>query len=133
MSNATTTKSPLRIVVGSDNAGHAYKTALKETLRKHAGVASVTDVGVDGADDDTAYPHLAVDAAKKIKNGEVCHVMSPPTQVLLKCLRPCCFHLPRGFHIQIVYRCTLFICQLFMIQPLTDIPCSCLSRPIALF
>ncbi|KIV89504.1 ribose 5-phosphate isomerase [Exophiala mesophila] len=70
MSNATTTKSPLRIVVGSDNAGHAYKTALKETLRKHAGVASVSDVGVDGADDDTAYPHLAVDAAKKIKNGE---------------------------------------------------------------
>lgn len=82
MSSSATTKSPLRIVVGSDNAGHAYKTALKETLRKHAGVASVSDVGVNGADDDTAYPHLAVDAAKKIKNGEVC--LSPI--LILPCL-----------------------------------------------
>lgn len=64
-------KSPLRIVVGSDNAGHAYKSALKETLKKHAGVAQVMDVGVLDADDSTAYPHLAVDACKKIKSGEV--------------------------------------------------------------
>ena len=71
----STTKSPLRIVVGSDNAGHAYKTALKETLKKHAGVASVSDVGVVDADDDTAYPHLAVDAAKLIKSGEVCTLL----------------------------------------------------------
>lgn len=65
------TKTPLRIVVGSDNAGHAYKTALKETLKKHSGVTQVLDVGVVAADDATAYPHLAVDACKKIKSGEV--------------------------------------------------------------
>jgi len=63
-------KTPLRIVVGSDNAGHAYKSALKEVLHKHAGVTQVLDVGVVDADDSTAYPHLAVDACRKIKNGE---------------------------------------------------------------
>jgi len=69
---ATEEKTPLRIVVGSDNAGHAYKTALKEVLKKHSGVTHVLDVGVVDADDGTAYPHLAVDAAKLIKSGEVC-------------------------------------------------------------
>ncbi|KAG9768601.1 hypothetical protein KCU88_g7148, partial [Aureobasidium melanogenum] len=68
--NGSQQKSPLRIVVGSDNAGHAYKTALKETLSKHKGVTKVLDVGVVDADDATAYPHLAVDACKKIKSGE---------------------------------------------------------------
>ena len=67
----TSDLAPLRIVVGSDNAGHAYKTALKETLKKHKGVTEVLDVGVIDADDSTAYPHLAVDACKKIKAGEV--------------------------------------------------------------
>lgn len=76
---ANGTKSPLRIVVGSDNAGHAYKTALKDVLKKHAGVTHVLDVGVIDADDSTAYPHLAVDACKKIKAGEV----RPPTHTLL--------------------------------------------------
>lgn len=71
MASNGTTQGPLRIVVGSDNAGHAYKTALKETLSKHEGVAKVLDVGVLEADDQTAYPHLAVDACKKIKSGEV--------------------------------------------------------------
>lgn len=69
---STPQKSPLRIVVGSDNAGHAYKTALKEVLHKHSGVTQVLDVGVVDADDNTAYPHLAVDAAKMIKSGQVC-------------------------------------------------------------
>lgn len=64
--------SQLTIVVGSDNAGHTYKTALKETLSKHPGVAKVLDVGVVSADDGKAYPHLAVDAARKVKGGEVC-------------------------------------------------------------
>lgn len=70
-SNGTAEKSPLRIVVGSDNAGHNLKMALKETLSKHKGVASVTDVGVLEADDPKAYAHLAVDAFKLIKTGEV--------------------------------------------------------------
>lgn len=64
-------KQPLTIVVGSDSAGVDLKTALKETLSKHPGVKEVLDVGVKSADDDTSYPHAAVDAAKKIKAGEV--------------------------------------------------------------
>jgi ribose 5-phosphate isomerase B len=64
-------KTPLRIVVGCDDAGHGYKEALKEVLSKHAGVAQVLDVGVNESSDKTAYPHLAVDACKKIKSGEV--------------------------------------------------------------
>lgn len=68
---STSPNTPLRIVVGSDNAGHAYKEALKETLQKHKGVAEVLDVGVSTSEDSKAYPHSAVDAARKIKNGEV--------------------------------------------------------------
>ena len=72
MSTNGSSNTPLRVVVGSDNAGHTYKTALKEVLSKHSGVTQVLDVGVVDADDGTAYPHLAVDACKKIKSGEVC-------------------------------------------------------------
>jgi len=70
----TSSNAGLRIVVGCDNAGHTYKEALKETLKKHKGVSEVLDVGVDDQDDDKAYPHSAVDAARKIKNGEVRHI-----------------------------------------------------------
>ncbi len=66
-----TAPSPLRIVVGSDNAGHAYKTELKAELEKNPGVSKVLDVGTEDADDSTAYPHIAVDASKKIIAGEV--------------------------------------------------------------
>lgn len=69
-SNGAAEQSPLRIVVGSDNAGHNLKMLLKETLSKHKGVASVVDVGVLEADDPKAYAHLAVDACKLIKAGE---------------------------------------------------------------
>jgi len=64
------TLTPIRIVVGSDNAGHAYKDALKKVLEGHEGVAEVLDVGVHDSSDSTAYPHPAVDACKKIKAGE---------------------------------------------------------------
>ena len=72
MSANGTQKQPLTIVVGSDSAGHTYKTALKEALSKHPGVKEVLDVGVKTADDGNSYPNVAVDAAKKIKSGEVC-------------------------------------------------------------
>jgi hypothetical protein len=62
---------PIRIVVGSDNAGHDYKEAIKKVLQSHAGVTQVLDVGVHDPSDSTAYPHPAVDACKKIKAGEV--------------------------------------------------------------
>ena len=63
--------SPLKVVVGSDSAGHAYKTALKEELEKNPGVSKVVDVGVIDADDSTAYPDIAVEAGKKVIAGDV--------------------------------------------------------------
>ncbi len=59
-----------RIVVGSDNAGVNYKNALKVFLQGDSRVASVDDVGVATDNDDTAYPHIAVAAARKIAAGE---------------------------------------------------------------
>jgi len=58
-----------RIVVGNDEAGVEYKNALRELLEADPRVASVEDVGV-GANDTTAYPHLAVAAARKVAAGE---------------------------------------------------------------
>ena len=59
----------LRIVVGSDDAGFDYKEILKADLAANDGVASVVDVGV-GADGHTAYPHVAVDAARMVAEGK---------------------------------------------------------------
>lgn len=60
---------PLRIVVGSDDAGFDYKEILKRDLEQHDGVASVVDVGVD-AEGHTAYPKVAVSAAELVARGE---------------------------------------------------------------
>jgi ribose 5-phosphate isomerase B len=59
----------LRIVVGSDDAGSQYKEALKSDLQADSRVADVIDVGVT-ADEDTAYPHVAVAAARLIVEGK---------------------------------------------------------------
>ena len=60
---------PLRIVIGSDDAGYDYKEALKRDLEQNPGVASVVDVGVDG-DGHTAYPKVAIEAAERVARGE---------------------------------------------------------------
>lgn len=60
---------PLRIVVGSDDAGYQYKTALKDMLEHDARVAAVTDVGVQD-DGHTDYPHIAVQAGRIVAAGE---------------------------------------------------------------
>jgi ribose 5-phosphate isomerase B len=60
---------PLRIAIGSDEAGVSYKTALIADLNSHPGVSSVTDVGVPASSDKTAYPHIAVSAAQLITSG----------------------------------------------------------------
>lgn len=60
---------PLRIVVGSDDAGFDYKEILKRDLEQHDGVASVVDVGVD-AEGHTSYPRVAVAAAELVARGE---------------------------------------------------------------
>ncbi|GAB3694277.1 ribose-5-phosphate isomerase [Saccharopolyspora tripterygii] len=58
----------LRIVVGSDDAGLEYKNAFKQDLEQDPRVASVVDVGV-GSDEHTAYPHVAVQAARLVAEG----------------------------------------------------------------
>ncbi|GAA3768227.1 D-erythrulose 4-phosphate isomerase DerI1 [Plantactinospora mayteni] len=57
-----------RIVIGSDDAGFEYKEVLKRDLEANDLVAEVIDVGV-GADDTTAYPHVAVTAAQLVADG----------------------------------------------------------------
>lgn len=60
---------PLRIVVGSDDAGHTYKEQLKQDLQASELVADITDVGVDAAGH-TPYPQVAIAAAQRIAAGE---------------------------------------------------------------
>lgn len=58
-----------RIIVGNDEAGVEYKNAFRELLEADDRVASVEDIGV-GSGDSTAYPHVAIAAARKIAAGE---------------------------------------------------------------
>jgi ribose 5-phosphate isomerase B len=59
---------PLRIVVGSDDAGYSYKERIKQDLAEDERVASVTDVGVDAAQR-TPYPEIAIAAAEMVAAG----------------------------------------------------------------
>jgi len=59
---------PLRVVVGSDDAGYRYKSVLREDLESSKLVESVLDVGVD-ADGHTPYPRVAIAAAREIAEG----------------------------------------------------------------
>ncbi|MBT9606962.1 ribose-5-phosphate isomerase [Microbacterium sp.] len=59
---------PLRIVIGADDAGFAYKEILKKDLENHAGVVELIDVGVD-ADGHTPYPKVAIEAAQRVAAG----------------------------------------------------------------
>jgi ribose 5-phosphate isomerase B len=63
---ATTTR--LRIAIGADEAGLAYKRTLAADLASHPGVAAVIDVGVDSATH-TPYPLVALAAAEQIAAG----------------------------------------------------------------
>lgn len=78
-SNQTTS---LRIVVGSDNCGHLYKSQLKAELEQNPGVSHVLDVGVAADDDDRAYPNVAIEAAEKILSGEVRPISLPVSKNL---------------------------------------------------
>jgi ribose 5-phosphate isomerase B len=57
-----------RVVVGCDDAGVEYKARLKADLEADDRVSEVIDVGV-GDDEHTAYPHVAVAAARLIADG----------------------------------------------------------------
>ncbi|CAI6337101.1 unnamed protein product [Periconia digitata] len=63
---------PLRIAIGSDEAGVSYKAAITKDLNSLPNlVSSITDVGVPATTDKEAYPHVAVRAAKLIADGTV--------------------------------------------------------------
>lgn len=51
-------------------AGVSYKNKIKEDFANDDRVESVIDVGSLGADDKTAYPHRAVDAARQVAEGK---------------------------------------------------------------
>ena len=59
----------LRIVIGGDDAGFDYKEALRRDLEADERVESVVDVGVSKTEN-TDYPHVAVEAARKVASGE---------------------------------------------------------------
>jgi ribose 5-phosphate isomerase B len=61
---------PLRIALGCDEAGVSYKKAIIKDFEADPRVESVTDVGVPETSDKTAYPHVAVDAAKLVAEGK---------------------------------------------------------------
>ena len=60
----------LRVVVGGDDAGLHYKQALKADFEDDDRVAEVIDVGIAPGDDATAYPHVAVAAARMVAEGK---------------------------------------------------------------
>lgn len=62
-----TRSNAFRLVIGCDSAGYEYKEILKKDLESDSRVASVIDVGGDG---DTAYPHIAVEAARLVAAGK---------------------------------------------------------------
>jgi len=59
----------LRLIIGSDDAGFAYKEILKADLEASDLVESVVDIGVD-ATNHTAYPTVAIAAAELIASGQ---------------------------------------------------------------
>ncbi|MDO5092136.1 MAG: ribose-5-phosphate isomerase [Propionibacteriaceae bacterium] len=59
----------LTVVVGADIAGVSYKEALKQDLEADPRVEHVIDVGV-APGQDVDYPHVAVEAARKVAAGE---------------------------------------------------------------
>lgn len=56
----------LRIVVGGDDAGFAYKETIIRDLESDPRVSSVIDVGPTCVTDKTAYSQFAIEAAEMI-------------------------------------------------------------------
>lgn len=62
---------PLRLLVGSDDAGFDYKNALLADLQADPRVSSVQDLGVyKGALGDASYPEVAIAVAEMIAAGQ---------------------------------------------------------------
>lgn len=63
-----TTRSRIRVVVGSDSAGFDHKEALRKDLEANVAVEVVADIGV-AQDEETAYPSVAIAAAQMVADG----------------------------------------------------------------
>jgi ribose 5-phosphate isomerase B len=63
-------QNPFRIAIGCDDAGVSYKKAIIADLKADPRVSDITDVGVPETHDKTAYPHIAVDAARLVASGK---------------------------------------------------------------
>jgi ribose 5-phosphate isomerase B len=63
--------SALRIAVGGDDAGFAYKSIIAQDLAADPRVDQVIDVGPRSESDKTSYAHFAIAAAERIAKGEV--------------------------------------------------------------
>jgi len=63
-------QTPLRIAIGCDDAGVGYKNKIIKDLEASPLVSTITDVGVPENTDKTAYPHIAVSAAKLVAEGK---------------------------------------------------------------
>ncbi len=59
----------MRIAIGADNAGAVLKNLIRDRLQGRDGL-EVTDLGVPDTDDTTAYPHIGLDVARAVANGE---------------------------------------------------------------
>lgn len=58
-----------RVVLAADQAGVGYKDAIAAMLASDDRVDEIIDVGVNADTDPTAYPHLAVEGARRIADG----------------------------------------------------------------
>ncbi|KAF2748634.1 ribose 5-phosphate isomerase [Sporormia fimetaria CBS 119925] len=61
---------PLRLAIGSDDAGHTYKEAIRSALSSHPLVSHITDVGCTSTSDKEFYPHIAARAASLVASGD---------------------------------------------------------------
>jgi ribose 5-phosphate isomerase B len=61
-------ESKFTIVIGCDEAGTRFRDVLAADLRRDERVEAVIDIGVAG-NDTTAYPHIAVAAARMVVEG----------------------------------------------------------------
>jgi ribose 5-phosphate isomerase B len=61
-------ESKFTIVIGCDEAGTRFRDVLAADLRRDARVEAVIDVGV-AENETTAYPHIAVTAARMVADG----------------------------------------------------------------
>ena len=57
------------VAVGADNAGVEYKDRIKADLEADPRIDKVVDFGVGSTDDQTAYAHTAVGAARMVADG----------------------------------------------------------------